>query len=299
MKRTSDQFGLEFTVSNEESVGAYHHLIAGYLGHRPDTGNRLKALLKMDAAMPMARCAQGYLAKLMGSAEHSGRARHIVNDLKKDGNLSSMVWREQQHVNALSKWCDGQLEAAAAIWESILIAFPMDSLAIRLAHSSHFYTGDGRRMRDSLARVLPFWNQSHPHYGFLLGMYAFGLGESGQSEQAESFGKRGVELNGEDAWSIHAVAHVYEMTGQHQKGVDWVRETEPGWSGVNNFRFHLRWHQCLYYLELGDYASVLGLYGDAEEERMDVAFAAIGNVPQASAERDETNAAAKRPHSQA
>ena len=51
-----------------------------------------------------------------------------------------------------------------------------------------------------------------------------------------------------------------EMTERHAEGIDWVRGLEPSWSSVNNFRFHLYWHQCLYHLERGEFETVLELY---------------------------------------
>ena len=117
-------------------------------------------------------------------------------------------------------------------------------------------------MRDSIARVLPHWQRDHPHYGFVLGMYAFGLEESGEYDDAERHGRMAVEINQYDAWSIHAVTHVMEMKGQHRRGIEWVKGLCPNWSTANNFRFHLYWHQCLFHLECGDYQSVLDIFDE-------------------------------------
>ena len=111
-----------------------------------------------------------------------------------------------------------------------------------------------------IIEVLVWGGFDHPDYGFLLGMYAFGLEESGEYEKAENYGRRAVEHNSEDAWSVHSVAHVLEMTERHEEGIRWVSGLESGWSSVNNFRFHLYWHQCLYHLERGEFADVLRLY---------------------------------------
>lgn len=138
----------------------------------------------------------------------------------------------------------------------------MDGLALRLSHFTHFYSGDGRRMRDAMARILPLWSEDHPDYGFLLGMYAFGLEESKEYVAAEEYGRRAVERNPADAWSVHSVAHVLEMTQRHEEGIEWVKGLEADWSTVNNFRFHLHWHRCLYHLERGEFDEVLRLYDE-------------------------------------
>ena len=58
----------------------------------------------------------------------------------------------------------------------------------------------------------------------LLGMYTFGLEEAGDYRQAETIGRRSVELDAMDG----VAAHVLEMEGREQEGVDWLEETSKG-----------------------------------------------------------------------
>ncbi|MEO1680969.1 MAG: tetratricopeptide repeat protein [Pseudomonadota bacterium] len=263
MKQYADPSGLVFTASRPESAAGLADVTRAYMGFRRDTGSLLTGVLEADPDMPMARCAQGYFAKLMGSANHSARAIQISRDLAADLPRLGATEREAQHAAALSAWTSGQTDKATEIWERILLDHPGDGLALRLSHFTHFYSGDGRRMRDALARILPLWSEDHPDYGFLLGMYAFGLEESGDYARAEAYGRRAVERNPADAWSVHSVAHVLEMTERREEGIAWVKGLEKDWSTVNNFRFHLHWHRCLYHLERGEFEAVLQLY-DAE-----------------------------------
>jgi hypothetical protein len=53
-----------------------------------------------------------------------------------------------------------------------------------------------------------------------------------------------------------------EMTERHRDGIEWVQGLEADWSSVNNFRFHLYWHQCLYHLERGEFDEVMRIYDD-------------------------------------
>lgn len=260
MKHFADPNGLTFTASCQESANQFAELTSSYMGFRRETGAKVKALLETDPDMPMARCAKGYFAKLMGSSNHSARARSIAEDLNAHLQTVSATDRERQHAAALSAWTNGDMDGATQTWERILLADPNDGFALRLAHFTHFYSGDGRRMRDSMARILPRWSEDHPDYGFLLGMYAFGLEESGEYAKAERYGRRAVEINPADAWSVHSVAHVLEMTERHEEGIAWVKGIEKDWSTVNNFRFHLHWHRCLYHLERGEFEEVMALY---------------------------------------
>ena len=260
MKQIEDPNGLVFTCSDGDSAAQFAAITSAYMGFRRDTGARVKTLLEADPDMPMARCAQGYFAKLMGSANHSARACAISTELDHHIAQLDATDRERAHAAALSAWTRGQMETATALWEEILLDHPTDGLALRLSHFTHFYSGDGRRMRDSLAHLLPRWSEDHPDYGFLLGMYAFGLEESRDYARAEKYGRRAVDLNPADAWSVHSVAHVLEMTERHEDGIAWVKGLERDWSTVNNFRFHLHWHRCLYHLERGEFEEVLAIY---------------------------------------
>lgn len=262
LKEYSDPHGLVFTASTPDSAEKFAKLTSSYMGFRPETGAILKDLNECDPDMPMARCAKGYFAKLIGSANHSARAQGISADLDHHIAKVGSNDREKMHASALSAWCSGELEKATKVWEDILLDHPNDGMALRLAHFTHFYSGDGRQMRDSMARILPLWSKDHPDYGFLQGMYAFGLEESGEYTKAEKFGRMAVERNPRDAWSVHSVAHVLEMTERHAEGIEWVSGLEKDWSTVNNFRFHLYWHKCLYHLERGEFDIVMRLYDE-------------------------------------
>ena len=63
--------------------------------------------------------------------------------------------RECEHLAALDAWCAGDMIECTTRWEGILVDYPRDILALRLAHFCQFYAGDSIAMRDSLARVMP------------------------------------------------------------------------------------------------------------------------------------------------
>lgn len=54
---------------------------------------------------------------------------------------------------------------ACLTWEDILTENPTDMFALKMAHDSYFYLGYQAQIRDSIARVLPRWNESMPLYG--------------------------------------------------------------------------------------------------------------------------------------
>ncbi len=272
MQRFKNQDGLEFTATSAESVALYEDLVTANFALAADTGKVLKTLIQADPEMIMAKCASGYFAKMFGSPPMAARAAAAVEPLNELIALYGATAREKLHAQALANWCKGDIEAATANWEDVLLDHPHDGLALRLAHYTHFYSGDGRRMRDSIARVLPAWDKAQRNYGYVLGCYAFGLEESGDYGRAELVGREAVEINPADAWSVHAVAHIMEMQERHAEGIAWIDGLEDHWTTAGTFRYHLYWHRCLYYLERGETDTILDHYDRHISQDVDSGF---------------------------
>ena len=126
--------------------------------------------------------------------------------------------RERLHIAACRAWLDGAWERGIEAWGRASIEYPRDLLALQYAHLGDFALGYSHLLRDRVARVLPHWNSSVPGYGFIEGMYAFGLEEAGEHQQAEERGRHAVSLNKQDGWAVHAVTHVMEMQRRRLPG---------------------------------------------------------------------------------
>ncbi|VBB35509.1 unnamed protein product, partial [Acanthocheilonema viteae] len=61
-------------------------------------------------------------------------------------------------------------------------------------------------------------------------MYAFGLEECEQYDEAESYARKGLELNRYDAWATHALAHCMEINGRFEEGICFMESTETDWN---------------------------------------------------------------------
>ena len=255
-----DQWGQEVTAASDEAVEALDTTVMAYLGLRLDTGDHLKATFKADAEMPMASIARGNFMQLFCHSGLLKRTDESIAGAEAAIALHGANRREQLHLSALKSWRAGDLRQTLVLWENILLENPNDVLALRLAHFLHFYLGDMQSMRDSVNRVMYAWDASVPAYGFIKGMQSFGFEEAGLYGPAEVAGREAVEINPQDTWSTHSVAHVLEMTGRHEEGIEWLEGLCGNWSGVNNFKYHTWWHLALYYLEREDFSKVLDLY---------------------------------------
>lgn len=275
MSMYTDQRGIAYTAASQNAVECFDATMNEYLHFGTDTGARLKETLAADPEFPMAHILRGYFMQLFTVPALTEKAKQSHAKANEAGAARHVDERERRHIDALGAWLAGDMRAAVEHWESILLAHPLDMLAIKLSQFIHFYLGDSRRLRDSIARILYAWRPDVPGHANVLGMYAFGLEESGDYESAERMGRMAVELDPEDPWAVHAVAHVLEMQDRRRDGIAWLEELEPHWSAANNFRFHLGWHLALFYLELEQYDDVLRLYdtsfrAEPSEEYLDI-----------------------------
>ena len=150
--------------------------------------------------------------------------------------------RELLHVLAVQSWADGEWERAASFLERALLHESRDLLALKVAQDLSFFIGNQQDLRDVVERVFGAWPSDRPGYGYVCGMYAFGLEENGQYEAAEEQARRALEENPRDVWAVHAQAHIFEMEGAQRLGVAFLDRSADDWSS-SYFATHNWWHR--------------------------------------------------------
>jgi tetratricopeptide (TPR) repeat protein len=269
-----DVRGLPITVSSEEALNAYEKAVFGYLAQKQDTMDQLDAALEADPEFVMAHCLRAYLMKTAFDPAFLPKARESLKAAKKVA--AGTTDREQRHVGAVGLMLEDRPADLLNTLNGIAIDYPTDLMTLKLTQFLYFWRGDSANMRDVVGRALHAWDSAMPGYGFTLGMLSFGFEEGGDYKSAERIGREAVDLNPEDSWGVHAVAHTIEMEGRHKEGIEWLKYTEPGWLKNNNFRYHLWWHRSLYHLERGEIDQVFDLYdtrirGDKTDFATDIA----------------------------
>jgi tetratricopeptide (TPR) repeat protein len=254
----TDSRGLPVSTRNALSLQRLEtatHLLAGYSGD-------LLGLIDMTlASEPDFVMGHALRASILIMSTERGAEPMLQQTVEAaEAALSAANERERAHIAAARAWLERDFARATELYGRILIDWPRDLLALQTAHVLDFLHGQSSLLRDRVARVLPDWDDSAPGFGFVLGMYAFGLEETADYARAEESGHRAVELNRRDAWAVHAVAHVMEMQGRLAGGIDWLGQRVPDWAPDNLFAYHNWWHLALYHLDLGEVARVLDLY---------------------------------------
>jgi tetratricopeptide (TPR) repeat protein len=247
-------------------IGDWNRVISGILSHAAHTGPDLNRVLSAAPDFALGQAIRGVSCLLLGRIEMVAVAREAYAAALAG---ASATMREIAFVHALGDWLSGRPTRAAARIQVILNLNPRDALAMKMIQAIHFVMGRPDAMRASVEGVMDAWSD-HPARGYLLGCHAFTLEETGEYARAERIGREGVALAPDDAWGLHAVAHVFDMTGRARDGLDWLTGREASWAHCNNFRFHVWWHRALMHLDLGEHEAALALYdADIRAEKTD------------------------------
>ncbi|KAG8517956.1 Tetratricopeptide repeat protein 38, partial [Galemys pyrenaicus] len=200
----------------------------------------------------------------------------------------SLTPRERLHVAAVETFSKGNFPKACELWEQILRDHPTDMLALKFSHDAYFYLGYQEQMRDSVARVYPFWTADMPlsrcvplDPAYVKGIYSFGLMETNLYDQAWKLAQEALSIDPRDAWSAHTVAHIHEMKAEVQDGLQFMQRSEAHWKVRPAGRLraatplrpwgwalgdrdmlacHNYWHWALYLIEKGEYEAALTIY---------------------------------------
>ena len=263
-----DRRGLPVSAGDQRVVDLFDHAVDDVLGFGGESEQLLTRALEIDEDFLLGHCLFA-LTHVIGNA--SSGLDQVKDSIDRASRITDSVSdREQLHLSAVKAWFESDLALASRLYQEIQLNHPLDLMALFAGHWLDFYLGDAKSLMGRVAGALDQWDDSAPGYGYVLGMYAFGLEENGHYDQAEELGRRSVELNPTDAWGVHSVTHVMEMTGRAEEGIEWLQSTLPGW-GSSTMKLHNWWHALLLHIDLGDIDTTLDLYDTrlVDDERLD------------------------------
>lgn len=253
-----DAHGNAVSTRSRAALDLYDKAAAQLSVYQVDPVATIDAALQEDPSFVMGHCFKASL--LVTTTERAVEPAIAASLEAAERHVGHALPRERMYIGAARAWLAHDFAGAVKLFGDIAIEHPRDLFALQVAHVCDFFMGQASQLRDRPAQALPAWGSDDPRRGIVLGMHAFGLEECGNYAQAEKEGRRAVELNPADGWAAHAVAHVYEMEGRTERGVDWLQSSSAGWSPGSFFAYHNWWHLALYRLESEDYAGALALY---------------------------------------
>jgi hypothetical protein len=262
MTTREDIFGCEVTLSASGDLDAWNAMQLGFLSHAAATPDDLSRTLTGDPGFALPVICKGFFCLLLARRELVDSARQSERDARALIQTRPVTAREIIFLDALGAWNAGLPSLAAEKLNHLTQQNPRDALAMKLVQAIRFVLGDATGMRAAMEAIIPHMGPDHRAYGYALGCHAFALEETGEYKLAERIGREGVLHSPDDAWGLHAVAHVYDMTNDTDAGLAWLSKRTRAWAHCNNFRYHVWWHMALMYLDRGDIDAVYALYDD-------------------------------------
>ncbi|MFC9589030.1 tetratricopeptide repeat protein [Streptomyces sp. NPDC056944] len=259
----TDRYGHDVYNGTAEAAAHLDRAVEALLFFRPEVAGAVDDLLAAAPAAPVAHAFAAYLGVLGTEPTAAAEARRRFDGFVSGLDLTGLPLRERLHTAAADSLLAGDLRRGSALLEELTVAHPRDALALFVGHQLDFLTGDALRLRDRIGGALSAWDEDDPHRGPLLGMYAFGLEETGHYVHARDTGAAAVARNRHDVWAIHAVAHTYEMQGRFADGTAYLDAHAEDWSDGTFLTVHTWWHYALYALEAGRTDTALGIYDTA------------------------------------
>ena len=255
-----DTARMQVTVADAGALAAWNKLIHAVLAHRADAPQHLQQVLAAAPGWAMAHAAQSLFAMMAGRRELVIAAQSAAKAAEKALAKNGGTARERAWVAAAMAWTGGRPDIAAAQLGSIVVAHPGDTLTLKVAHAVRFMIGDAAGMRHDAETAIHAHGADHPLTGYAHGCLAFAREETGAFQAAEAAGYIALDRAQDDAWGLHAIAHVYEMTHQTARGIALIDANSGAWQHSNNFRFHVWWHKALLHLDRAEHDLVLALY---------------------------------------
>ncbi len=255
-----DVFGQDNSLKTRAAGESWDQMLLAFMAHGAATPKHLGAVLEAEPDFALGQAVKGMFYLLLGRSELIDTAREALGLAEASITMTPVSAREQSFVKALSAFLAGQPSVAIEHFEDVLKMHPGDTLAMKLSHAVRFVLGDGVGMRASVENVMHSYGPDHVGRGYMMGCHAFTLEETGEYGRAETVGRMGLAISPDDAWGLHAVAHVYDMTANAAGGIKWLTGREQAWAHCNNFRYHVWWHKALMHLDLGEADTVLALY---------------------------------------
>src|SRR5262245_42166441 len=254
---TRDTRDLPVSCSQPTALKLYDEAISQYQSYVGDPVATIEEALRHAPDFALGHLFRAVVLMTMSEQRFVAEARASVDAAR--ALLPYANARERLLTAAATELVNGDWGEACAVFDSVLVDYPRDAFAIQSAHLMDFFRGDSFNLRTRISRVMPHWTPDLPGYSYILGMQAFGLEECNQYPDAEETGRRALELQPKDAWSVHAVTHVMEMQGRIDEGIEWLESRKDDWAPTNSFAFHNWWHLALFYLDRGMYEKVLSL----------------------------------------
>lgn len=249
-----DLHDLAVTTPRAETLAAYNLFAGDWIGYGPRVRSIFTAAdADADCALVNAQAAAVHMA--LEAAPGFKKARGYLRRARKAAPYATS--REQAFVAAVHDWWRGNVLGALKRLKIIVAQNPADIVAAKWAQYLAFNQGDAAAMLEVAKAVMP----AHPETAGAWSMLAFAHEQNNAIGVAEEAAYRALEINAQDPWAHHAIAHVMETRGKVDDGIAFLTKHAPGWADRSIFvREHNYWHLALFHIDRAEHARALEIF---------------------------------------
>ncbi len=251
---TADYLGNPVTGASAQALAGINDFIHGFLSYRNEAVNALPAA---DAASDccLVNAYAGMLWMFLEAPEAPTKAAVYIERALAAAHGATR--REALIAEMVAHWAKGEIPQAIALCEAIVADHQLDLATLKIGQYHLFNLGDAPGMlRIGLSALPAAERQPYVH-----GMIAFGFEQCHLLADAERSARQAMEIQPDDPWAHHALAHVMLTQGRVDEGVSFLERVAPTWAELNSFMHtHNWWHLALFYISQGRNAEVLAAY---------------------------------------
>jgi hypothetical protein len=249
---TLDNFGSS-TTSSVSALNGINDFAEGFVAYQPRAIN----VLTTADAHPDSALANIYAGILWMFLERPEAPVKSKPYSERAELLSGLNRREQGMLAVLKAWQQHDYSRVLAIGEALTIEFPHDLPLLKIMQYHAFNAADAPMMlRMALAGEAANADRA-PVYS----MIAFGHEQLNNNDDAERAAMKALEIDSDEPWAHHALAHVHLTRGTIKHGLKILSDSSASWTGLNSFMFtHNWWHVALFDIANGNVNAALDIY---------------------------------------
>jgi hypothetical protein len=156
-----DGHGLVVSANRADSLAVYEGALASLLSWDGAIAAAIDRALAADPGFVMGYALKAALLVTAADEAMESQLAQVLNAAEALRDQAND--REHRHLAAARAWLERELVRAIRLYGEILIDYPRDSLALRVAHTGDFQLDQTRMLRDRVADVLPHWAETMPH----------------------------------------------------------------------------------------------------------------------------------------
>jgi len=250
----TDNFGSS-TTSPLAALEGINDFCEGFVAYQPRAVNVLQtADENPDSAL--ANIYAGMLWMFLERPEAPEKSRPYSQQAERIGGLNR---RESGLLTLLKAWQQYDSKVVLEIATSLCREFPADLPLLKIAQYHAFNAADAQLM----LKLALAGESANAHLAPVHSMIAFGYEQSHEIELAEKAAYKALQIDINEPWAHHALAHIHLSRGSTREGLSLLSGSSDSWSGLNSFMFtHNWWHVALFEIANGDVTKALKIYDD-------------------------------------